>query len=128
MTKEDRIKLAEAMGWKELADREEGWPSWYHDDKPQEECRLTENLPDPVTDANDDYAVLEWMLDHDGWTYHTHNIDIALDHIGVGDRWAVNTGTWAEVALCLMNGDIETCPDCVDNYAPQSGTFTEERT
>ena len=50
----DRIKLAKAMNLD--ANPEFGWagiqPYWYFDDH---------NRPfDPFTDANDDYAVLEW--------------------------------------------------------------------
>jgi hypothetical protein len=56
----DRIRLAEAMGWKRLDHTPDRW----FNDAPehrQEECRHTEYLPDPLTDANDDYAVLEWV-------------------------------------------------------------------
>ncbi len=42
----DRIKLADAMGISYRANRRK---------------TLYVGLPDPFTDANDDYAVLEWM-------------------------------------------------------------------
>lgn len=49
---EKRIKLAEAMGW----------TIWR---MPNEyllpDRKTVAKLPDPYTDANDDYAVLEWM-------------------------------------------------------------------
>ncbi len=52
----DRIRLAEAMGWfKDYDD-----PNVWHElgDNPDGPCKV---LPDPENDANDDYAVLEWM-------------------------------------------------------------------
>jgi len=49
---DDRIKLAEAMGWKRLNKTE-----WLDPDG----IRHTNFGFNPFTDANDDYAVLEWM-------------------------------------------------------------------
>ena len=56
----DRIKLAEVMGWKS-----HGAGYW---SKPgcglplhSRDAKLLMGPPDPFTDANDDYAVLEWM-------------------------------------------------------------------
>ncbi len=61
----DRIKLAEAMGWTPLDGKLDGWwmpPGAKLDDHPFIINRVSENdLPDPETDANDDYEVLEWM-------------------------------------------------------------------
>ena len=50
----DRIRLAEAMGWEQTDAAGVGsvWRSPDNEVMP---------LPDPFTDANDDYAVLEWM-------------------------------------------------------------------
>ena len=64
---EKRIKLAEAMGWHGFYKSVlYGHPCGYEQDKPVESHSFTGNptgriLPDPFTDANDDYAVLEWM-------------------------------------------------------------------
>ena len=63
---QDRIKLAEAMGWHQFNDH------WQPPSISPEECQRLHDgryhinwaaygLPDPFTDANDDYAVLEWM-------------------------------------------------------------------
>ena len=52
----DRIKLAEAMGWVVCRDGK-----GYHPNDAGKNIRL--QIPDPFTDANDDYAVLEWMRD-----------------------------------------------------------------
>ena len=55
----DQIKLVEARGWR-LGDS--SIPMW--------QCpetlvwHLANELPDPFTDANDDYAVLEWVRKH----------------------------------------------------------------
>ena len=63
-----RIKLAEAMGWLEHGDND----IWRL--PPSKMWVNVTDLPDPFTDANDDYAVLEWMRDY---TELTHDSDIA---------------------------------------------------
>lgn len=66
----DRIRLAEAMGWTYLRMKyvEMDGQSYcfgcppadqYSDGKLDPKYR--QQIPDPFTDANDDYAVLEWM-------------------------------------------------------------------
>jgi len=56
---QDRIILAEAMGG----------PIWEAYIKPVEHPECIE-LPDPFTNANDDYVVLEWMRsDLNTWKY-----------------------------------------------------------
>lgn len=64
-TKEERIKLAEAMGWtnirsKYIAMEEKSYPFGVVPGNVNDK-RFKEQIPDPFTDANDDYAVLEWM-------------------------------------------------------------------
>ena len=67
---EERIRLAEAMGWtrirmKHVAMDGQSYPfacppaDQYSDGKVDPTYR--QQIPDPFTDANDDYAVLEWM-------------------------------------------------------------------
>ena len=63
----DRIKLAEAMGWTDIRMKHvemdgNSYPfGWSHEsDNP----KYREQIPDPFTNANDDYAVLEWMNNH----------------------------------------------------------------
>lgn len=51
----DRITLAVAMGWKPRQVTGIDGDVWFN---PSGEMLL---LPNPFTDANDDYAVLEWM-------------------------------------------------------------------
>jgi len=62
MTNEtERIKLAEAMGWGRVplkvfsGENSRVWES-------PEGVQAADSLPDPFTDANDDYAVLEWAI------------------------------------------------------------------
>jgi len=56
----DRIKLAEAMGWVRWEHPNRTHLAWTHPDI-DKLAALECGLPDPFTDANDDYAVLEWM-------------------------------------------------------------------
>ena len=57
----DRIKLAEAMGWTLAAHpRDKKFQCWI-DPLHGNGTRAEHELPDPFTDANDDYAVLEWI-------------------------------------------------------------------
>ena len=91
----NRIKVAEAMGG----------PTWeaYIDPGKHPECI---DLPDPFTDANDDYAVLEWVRNqvptnnngikwasHDlGWWFYKHLKDNPAEYeIGDYARAAVFT-------------------------------------
>ena len=70
MNEQDRIRLAEAMGWtrismKYVAMDERSYPfgcppsTEYTDGLVNPKYR--EQIPNPFTNANDDYAVLEWM-------------------------------------------------------------------
>ena len=60
----DRIKLAEALGWTPLDLKLTGW--WMPPGVTLEthdfhiERKHEDDLPDPFTDANDDYEVLVW--------------------------------------------------------------------
>ncbi len=63
----DRIKLAEAMGWTLKRQVRRGFGGqpierkvWHN---PEGVTYQGIKLPDPEDDANDDYAVLEWMRD-----------------------------------------------------------------
>jgi len=84
-----RIQLAEAMGWVGI-NAKSLWG--YHPDAPRVfEGRRT--LPDPFTDANDDYAVLEWMRNHRGkYCGVIYNV---MD----GESVDYKIGDWARAAL-----------------------------
>jgi len=62
MMMSDRIKLAEAMGWKPMSSYTNvagEVTRWRTPDGAM--GQRIDDLPDPENDANDDYAVLEWM-------------------------------------------------------------------
>jgi len=60
MNNEDRIFLAEKMGWLRWEHPNRTHLAWTHPDT-DKPAALECDLPDPEHDANDDYAVLEWM-------------------------------------------------------------------
>ena len=62
MNDNDRIKLAEAMGWEHAPSPSVKDGRWIPPNTfPEARAIIHAKLPDPITDANDDYAVLEWM-------------------------------------------------------------------
>ena len=87
----DRIKLAEAMGWTHETG---GGRDWYHPTDKRSRC-FAIHLPDPFTDANDDYAVLE----HFRATGQKDEI-----HRAMTLSWAVDykIGDYAKAALKVM--------------------------
>lgn len=103
----DRIRLAEAMGWKLITN---DVSSWVSPSGRNSGYAVLEKAFDPLTDANDDYAVLEWMLDK----YRSYEIEKAFDHNGFAHRWVYSTGYYAESALTLLNGDMKECEECQD--------------
>ena len=66
-TEQDRIRLAEAMGWRNCEPKGyvnvDGVPTVTPAGEPPpfDQPPYIAALPDPFTDANDDYAVLEWI-------------------------------------------------------------------
>jgi len=94
----DRIKLAEAMGWgigcDTCDDQCIGVPPG--DDRPYGQGNLT-TMPDPFTDANDDYAVLEWML--------VRTPDSSHGRIYLGNKWDYKIGDYARGCLKVLNND-----------------------
>lgn len=59
MNDKARIALAEATGWVRDPHPLRDTPFWF--DRITKKQGELGDLPDPFTDANDDYAVLEWM-------------------------------------------------------------------
>ena len=89
----NRIKLAEAMGWKwdtSMRPRDfEGFPDWQCWIKPDGDKWFgSGRMPDPETDANDDYAVLEWMrtmpFENGDWQ-RINPIDLPMTNYRIGD-------------------------------------------
>ena len=100
---EDRIKLAEAMGWFPTSiytspSGERDVTSWRSPSgKSNQKVR---DLPDPFTDANDDYAVLEWMRDN----YHSSVIRKALEPFQM-EIWSYGVGDYARAALAVLKDE-----------------------
>ena len=96
---EDRIKLAEARGWKCVGEYE-GIRTWLD---PNESYKCgTIDLPDPFHDPADDYAVLEWVRglgkESPGvWDDFTYHLDAYAQDYSVGD--------FARAALKVISDD-----------------------
>jgi len=111
---DDRIKLAEAMGWKHTAPSEGGitdkklW-HWEIRDPDKRIAWYPHELPDPENDANDDYAVLEWMRQ----TYEHNSKERMLFGIYLAEQFGVTKeklnflnyqiGDYARAALKVIN-------------------------
>lgn len=103
----DRIRLAEAMGWgrihwREMIPERREWYGYLP------YMSVAHVILDPFNDANDDYKVLEWMLEN----HETQDIESAFEHIGFGHRWAYDIGTWAKAALILATHEMTDCEVC----------------
>ena len=96
----DRIKLAEAMGWTDFIG-EAGLPPGAKDQRP---VVCGHGLPpDPLTDANDDYAVLEWMRTSDKAEQEVIGgmSDKMLDLLN-WNCWEYEVGDFARAALKVI--------------------------
>jgi len=105
----DRIQLCEAMGWQWVGGsdapskgvdncwREPGifngrhWFNYYSD-----------KCPDPFTDANDDYAVLEWMRSLEGNEKHNFH---APSPMFSTIPWDYKIGDYARACLKVINNE-----------------------
>ena len=102
MNDKDRIRLAEWMGWikldpRLLEQRHGGEPRWETDcwvDKAGVMFRTKEGLPNPFTDANDDYAVLGWMRANGG------------ENVIQGYKINYRIGDYARAALKVIEDDF----------------------
>jgi hypothetical protein len=99
--KQNRIRLAEAMEWV-VRDG-----ALYNPNDPGGWAEIPHMpLPDPFTDANDDYAVLEWMRK----TYWDWQIVIdAFEGAGNNVKDEYHVGDFARVALEVL--DSHQTPD-----------------
>ena len=106
----DRIKLAEAMGWTHLAKRV-GW--WMPPGVPEStQCWSgADELPDPFTDANDDYAVLEWMRTQYLWQdiksefYSLREHTESVKWLSGRYTWNYQIGDYARAALKVIDNE-----------------------
>lgn len=107
-----RIMLAEAMGWthirmKWIAMDETSYPfgcppaNQYSGGVVQKQYK--EQIPDPFTDANDDYTVLEWMRD-----WRAQGITQEQLHAfnaRVGDHWSFTAASPSSSWIQYQVGD-----------------------
>jgi len=98
---DDRIKVAEAMGWKPALGGDakviagsptDFWDVW----RDPTGVYFTEELPDPFTDANDDYAVLEWARKRMDFTFTRKFYESCANITRVSDY---QIGDYAKAAL-----------------------------
>ena len=103
----DRIKLAEAMGWKPTSSYtnvagEVDVTRWRTPDGVM--GQRIEDLPDPENDANDDYAVLEWMR---GAEVNGEFFTVLKSE----SMWAYEIGDYARAALKVIAEVDDEQPD-----------------
>ena len=104
----DRIRLAEAMGWIHTTGWSENPMSGKQpfDHWSQRGGKVYGYLPfNPFTDANDDYAVLEWMRRGDGpaTTYAKFKDAFRGRYVDLVPRWYLyEVGDYARAALKVL--------------------------
>lgn len=101
----NRIKLAEAMGW-----RLGGFDVsvWIRPDGSSASYALIEKCFDPFTDANDDYAVLEWArenVSNDRWTLGQWKKFRRGIHNQFRKPWMYEVGDYARAALSVLSSE-----------------------
>ena len=87
----DRIKLAGVMGWTNYLTHSKA-EIWEHE---EHSTRL--ECPDPETDANDDYAVLEW----ERATFKHEKHRRFCEQIGYS--WNYKIGDYARAAVLVLD-------------------------
>lgn len=88
----DRIKLAELIGVFDFAWNRDRCPKGWDDAQVYKLC-----IFDPETDANDDYAVLEYFRDEDGFYEALQDV---MESDGRGCyAWEYKIGNYARAAL-----------------------------
>ena len=101
MSVQNRIKLAEAMGWtnihmKYVAMDEKSYPFGCVPGNVNDK-NLKEQVPDPFTNANDDYAVLAWLRNNEKYQFN----DRLEYHLGL-PRIGYQIGDYARAALKVI--------------------------
>ncbi len=101
----ERIKLAEAMGWTNHdVDSVHTWMPPQYSEYHKTFARSEIYLPDPFTDANDDYAVLEWVrtkAQNDQALWHKF-VSATQDFPAIGYKVAYQIGDYARDALKVL--------------------------
>lgn len=108
---EKRIRLAEAMGWmwdesiRPRKNTPDKWCCWIKPDG--DKWFDSDAMPDPYTDANDDYAVLEWARTQDRhflYKYGDAHFAIRLSHAPTANGVpCYQIGDYANAALQVID-------------------------
>ena len=96
----DRIQLAEVLGKFNFEWNRDRCPEDWDDEQVQKLCRF-----DPFTDANDDYAVLEWVRGDDTQLGCTNRWEMMMDAIAqAGQEYSIDykIGDYARAALKVL--------------------------
>lgn len=107
MSDQDRIKLAKAMGWEYekpygtnagplFGKLPAGGGVWTRSDG------SFTNRFDPFTDANDDYAVLEWMRNMAKGSPEKYRLDFYAHSMRGSMCWNYQIGDYARAALKVL--------------------------
>ncbi len=97
---QDKIKLAEAMGWKLVEHC--GTERWIAPGSLGFTGYLNEPNFDPLTDANDDYAVLAFFRNHKDYRQAFEKA-LVLSTENMGVIWRYKVGAYARAALSTLN-------------------------
>jgi len=103
MNTDDRITLAEAMGWTQITKRRLASRSlnkrWLTGRSPDQKTERwgVKQIPDPENDANDDYAVLEWINSHTSFSFREPYWNAMTHRI-----WSYKIGDYARAALKVI--------------------------
>jgi len=122
----DRIKLAEAMFETEensLVIGKNRELMWLTDKNGKAIGETIRPIPDPFTDANDDYAVLEWIREKYGGNFWVHFENTLSCNYQIGDYARAAIATLDERGTNNREGrskpdDIGTDHDIADIDAP----------
>lgn len=108
MTDKDRIRLAEAMFETEensLVIGKNRELMWLTDAEGKAIVETIRPIPNPFTDANDDYAVLEWMLGRVKTSYQYRRVAEELYQINRHSVAGYKVGNYAIAALKVIDND-----------------------
>jgi len=103
---DDRIRrLCEAMGWEPYPTGSDPKFNWWVDPKTGKDY----DKFDPFTNANDDYAVLEWMRGDYRWgPFKTALIELRKIEVswhGSQFTWNYQVGDYARAALKVLDNE-----------------------
>lgn len=99
---EHRAKLALAMGWKTFQENNQG--PWYWQEPGSKSYSSDFNFC-PFTDANDDYAVLEWVraIEEEGLDREMFHMKFSTELCGLKSMYDYRVGDYARAALTVVN-------------------------